>query len=151
MAALRSFDEPLVLLAGGRDKDLPWEDFAGLVRRRVRHLILFGEAAGLIEEAVENSQGSRGAATKNVAGKQGSQLPYPSGREPEKTIGTGGEGENLPLQITRCERLQHAVQEAARIVQPGDVVLLSPGGTSFDEFVDFEERGEWFKKWVMLL
>jgi UDP-N-acetylmuramoylalanine--D-glutamate ligase len=30
----------------------------------------------------------------------------------------------------------------------GDIVLLSPGGTSFDEFRDFEERGEAYRKWV---
>jgi UDP-N-acetylmuramoylalanine--D-glutamate ligase len=153
MAALRSFNEPLVLLAGGRDKDLPWEDFAGLVRRRVRHLILFGEAAGLIEHAVENSQGSRGAGEQGSGGvgEHAYQPPSPSGRVLVKTTGAGGEGEISPLQVSRCNGLHDAVQEAARIVQPGDVVLLSPGGTSFDEFIDFEERGEWFKKWVMLL
>jgi UDP-N-acetylmuramoylalanine--D-glutamate ligase len=31
------------------------------------------------------------------------------------------------------------------------VVLLAPGGTSFDEFVDFEDRGEHFKSWVRQL
>jgi UDP-N-acetylmuramoylalanine--D-glutamate ligase len=31
------------------------------------------------------------------------------------------------------------------------VVLFSPGGTSYDEFKDFEERGEFFKKWVLEL
>jgi UDP-N-acetylmuramoylalanine--D-glutamate ligase len=30
-------------------------------------------------------------------------------------------------------------------------VLLSPGGTSFDAFKDFEERGEAFKNWVNAL
>ena len=110
MAAVRSFDEPLVLLAGGRDKDLPWEAFAELVRRRVEHLIVFGEAAGKILDAM---------------------------------------GPGYPA--VRCSHLREAVQEAAQWVEPGDVVLLSPGGTSFDEFKDFEERGECFRQLVMSL
>ena len=110
MAAIRSFDEPLVLLAGGRDKDLPWEDFAALVRQRVDHLILFGEAADKIARAM---------------------------------------GEGYP--ITRCAKMQEAVQAATDVVKPGDVVLLSPGGTSFDEFKDFEERGVCFRQLVMSL
>ena len=110
MAAIRSFSEPLVLLAGGRDKNLPWEAFAALVRQRVDHLIVFGEAAGKII---------------NVMGSD-----YPA---------------------TRCSNLREAVQAAAQLVEPGDVVLLSPGGTSFDEFIDFEERGECFMQLVMSL
>jgi len=53
--------------------------------------------------------------------------------------------------ITRCGHLREAVEAAAQIVRPGDVVLLSPGGTSFDEFKDFEERGECFAHWVRKL
>ena len=45
MAAIRSFDEPIVLMLGGKDKDLPWEDLAGLVRERVSHVVVFGQAA----------------------------------------------------------------------------------------------------------
>jgi UDP-N-acetylmuramoylalanine--D-glutamate ligase len=47
-----------------------------------------------------------------------------------------------------CDSLKEAVQIAASYVQPGDVVLLSPGGTSFDEFFDFAERGDFFRKCV---
>jgi UDP-N-acetylmuramoylalanine--D-glutamate ligase len=50
-----------------------------------------------------------------------------------------------------CKRLQEAVRAAADQVEIGDVVLLSPGGTSFDEFRDFEERGESYRKWVQEL
>ena len=56
MAAIRSFDEPLVLLAGGRDKNLPWGDFAALVQQRVEHVVLFGEAAEKIAGALGSSK-----------------------------------------------------------------------------------------------
>lgn len=118
MAAIRSFNEPLVLLAGGRDKDLPWEDFARLVYQRVDHLILFGEAAEKINRAMSI-----------VA----PELQPTDAQRPT---------------ITRCLKMAEAVEQAARLVQPGDVVLLSPGGTSFDEFHDFEERGECFARMV---
>jgi UDP-N-acetylmuramoylalanine--D-glutamate ligase len=55
IAAVQAFDEPLVLLLGGRDKDLPWEDLARLVCRRVDHVVLFGEAAGKIERALRTA------------------------------------------------------------------------------------------------
>lgn len=113
IAAIESFEEPIVLLAGGRDKDLPWEKFVKLIRQKVDHLILFGEAADLIEEV----------------------------------IGDVKPGEK-PFSIDRCDGLEEAVKTAATRVEPGDVVLLSPGGTSFDEFTDYEERGKRFTKWV---
>jgi UDP-N-acetylmuramoylalanine--D-glutamate ligase len=43
------------------------------------------------------------------------------------------------------------VQKAAEMAEAGDVVLLSPGGTSFDEFKDFEERGQKFRELVNAL
>ena len=111
IADILSFEEPLILLAGGRDKDLPWDKFADCVRERVACLILFGEAAELINKAVRLKTGDKPA-------------------------------------IIVCLDLHEAVQQAAQIVQPGYVVLLAPGGTSFDGFKDFEERGRCFAHWV---
>lgn len=47
--------------------------------------------------------------------------------------------------------LEQAVAAAARTAQAGEVVLLSPGGTSFDAYPDFEARGEHFRALVEAL
>jgi len=63
-----------------------------------------------------------------------------------------GQAEERRLEgIVQVKTLEEAVQAAARLVQPGDVVLLSPGGTSFDAFEDFAERGDRFKELVRAL
>jgi UDP-N-acetylmuramoylalanine--D-glutamate ligase len=113
IAAVQAFDAPLVLLAGGRDKDLDWDRFAEIVHQHVRVVVLFGEAAGMIEGALDD---------KRTAGSQ--------------------------LLIKQAETLGSAVAAAKSIAQEGDVVLLSPGGTSFDEFVNYEARGEAFRRMV---
>jgi len=46
------------------------------------------------------------------------------------------------------QRLDEAVALAARVAGPNSVVLLSPGGTSFDGYKDFEQRGEHFRQLV---
>ncbi|MCS6910354.1 MAG: UDP-N-acetylmuramoyl-L-alanine--D-glutamate ligase [Anaerolineales bacterium] len=114
IAALNAFEEPAVLLLGGRDKKLPWDELARLVKARVRHSVLFGEAGPLIDRALA------------AAGVPAAQ----------RTL-TGS--------------LRDAVAIAAAQARPGDVVLLSPGCTSFDEFRDFAERGEKFREWVRAL
>lgn len=58
-------------------------------------------------------------------------------------------GGSAPFQ--RADSLADAVQRARSLAQPGDVVVLSPGGTSFDQFRDFEERGQQFKHHVLAL
>jgi UDP-N-acetylmuramoylalanine--D-glutamate ligase len=49
------------------------------------------------------------------------------------------------LTVLRATSLEAAVREARNLAQPGDIVLLSPAGTSFDMFRDFEDRGRAFK------
>jgi UDP-N-acetylmuramoylalanine--D-glutamate ligase len=51
----------------------------------------------------------------------------------------------------RVATLDEAVTLARDLARPGDVVLLSPGCTSYDQFRDFEERGARFRAAVQAL
>ena len=53
VAALHSFSEPIVLLAGGRDKHLPWEDAARQILGKTHTVILFGEATERIAGVID--------------------------------------------------------------------------------------------------
>ena len=108
MAGLHAFDQPVVLLVGGRDKHLPWDSAIKSMAKHCRHVIFFGELGPMV---------SRQFAVKN----------------PRWSLVDG---------------LRDAIQRAVEVAKPHDVVLLSPGGTSFDEFTDFAERGDVFKQAV---
>jgi UDP-N-acetylmuramoylalanine--D-glutamate ligase len=111
IAGMRSFEEPIVLLLGGRDKNLPLEELASEAVQRCRAVILFGESAGKIEQAL---------------------------RDVSRAEGT----------VKRVETLSEAVEAASSLAKPGDVVLLSPGCTSYDAYESFEQRGEHFRSLV---
>ena len=119
LAALASYDEPLVLLIGGADKDLPWEAAIQFALRKARHIIVFGE------------DGDKQVATKVMT-----------------LLSKMRVGDD---QVSRATTLEDAVTCAAEIAQAGDVVLLSPGGTSYDAYADFAERGEHFRRLVSQL
>lgn len=114
IAAIRSFNEPIILLLGGRDKNLPWNDLADLIQQRIDHVVVFGESSKKIINAIKDAEIS-----------------------------------NTDKPSVDCFiDLEDAVKKAHQLSEPGDIVLLSPGGTSYDAFKDFEERGEKFKTWV---
>ena len=52
------------------------------------------------------------------------------------------------MAVAECETLERAVGEAAAEAEPGDTVLLSPACASFDQFRDFEDRGDHFRELV---
>ncbi len=114
IAALDSFSEPLILLAGGRDKDMVWGEWAERALTKTKAIILFGDLAGHLESVL---------------------------------MATGVTGHARPT-ISRFNDMSEAVFAASTLANAGDVVLLAPGGTSYDAYVDFAARGEAFRKLV---
>jgi UDP-N-acetylmuramoylalanine--D-glutamate ligase len=89
--------------------------------RQVHALVLLGEASDLIQRAVD------GARARVPAHPQ------------------------VLREVVRAKSMEDAVKSSSALAAPGDVVLLSPGGTSFDLFVDFADRGEQFAQAVQRL
>jgi len=104
-AALQSFSAPLILLLGGRNKQMEFESLSTLIRARVKTVICFGEAGDEIKSHLER---------------------------------TG-------IVCQRVDKMKDAVALASEQAEPGQVVLLSPGCASFDEFKDYKERGNIFQ------
>lgn len=114
MAALRSYTEPLVLLLGGADKKLPWDELMVTAAGKCRHIVAFGR----------------------------------DGHIPVEVLTRLTLRDDL---ITRVSTLDEAVKEAHKHAESGDVVLLSPGMTSYDGYPNFEVRGQHFKDLVAAL
>src|SRR5574341_656361 len=115
MAALAAYPEPpVVLLLGGRDKNLPWDDLLRTAARRARAIITFGEAGQMIADKAAEQRAVR----------------------------------SLNFPIEQVSGLKDAVELAYELAHSGDVVLLSPGCTSYDAYQDFEERGQHFRELV---
>ncbi|MBN8485191.1 MAG: UDP-N-acetylmuramoyl-L-alanine--D-glutamate ligase [Sphingomonadales bacterium] len=55
------------------------------------------------------------------------------------------------MPVTRSEMMCEAIQQAMAAARPGDVVLLSPACASFDQFRDYEARGDAFRQIVTTL
>lgn len=120
-AALAALDAPLVLLAGGADKGLPFDELAPAIVRRVKAVVLLaGSATGRLQAALEQAL---------------QQTPRPA------ELGA------LPL-IGPFDDFAAAIAAAAGLAQPGDVVILSPGCASFGMFRNEFHRGEEFRRLV---
>ncbi len=106
-AAIKSFDNRIILLAGGKFKGGEPSKLNAILGKKVKKLILFGECREIFYEA-----------WKDV------------------------------VDVIKVLSLKDAVELAVKEAKPGDIVLLSPGTSSFDEFRNYKERGLFFQKKV---
>jgi UDP-N-acetylmuramoylalanine--D-glutamate ligase len=134
--AIESFDRGLVVIMGGRFKSGDFSLLREPLRSRAANVVAIGEAAPLIEGALEGAVPVERAATLEAAVKRAYELAGARDRDVTTDVGV------LPRE--RTERGDgHARLEK--------VVLLAPACASFDMFRDYAERGEVFKKEVLRL
>jgi UDP-N-acetylmuramoylalanine--D-glutamate ligase len=112
------------LILGGQGKGQDFTALRGPVATRCKAVYLIGEDAAEIAAAL----GEGPASTGGSASPDRSALPR----------------ESTP--VHECGDLERIVGAARAAAQPGDVVLLSPACASFDQFSDYEARGERFRE-----
>ena len=117
VAGLRSFDEKVILIAGGYDKQIPFDDLGPEVCSRAKAVYLNGATAQAIRQAIEKAPNYIPGAPR----------------------------------IVDCRDFTDAVEKAAAAAECGDVVLMSPACAAFDQFKNFAQRGQLFKKLVLEL
>ena len=103
IVAINSFEKPIILLLGGKNKNSDFRLLLPHTKRHVEHIVSYGEAGGEIATAIGDA-----------------------------------------VRLNRVSSLSQAVASAHNLASPGDIVLMSPGCASFDEFKNFEERGKKF-------
>ncbi|WP_367341880.1 UDP-N-acetylmuramoyl-L-alanine--D-glutamate ligase [Limosilactobacillus sp.] len=107
--ALRGFDQPVILLAGGLDRGYTFERLEDDFKKHVKAIIVFGQCKDKMKAAATEAA--------------------------------------VPV-IEESENCITAVPQAWKLSKPGDVILLSPANASWDQFPNFEIRGDKFVKAV---
>jgi len=120
ISALEAFEEPVIIIAGGYDKDIPFDELGQKIAKNTKAAILLGETAEKIAGAIRKTQDTSLKAQDTIRSTR----------------------------IEFVNSLAEAVQLANRLAEGGDVVLLSPACASYDMFDNFEHRGEGFVKLV---
>lgn len=101
--ALRAFEQPVILLAGGLDRDHDLEPLAKDFKN-IKGIVAFGQSKQRFLKLAQ----------------------------------THG------IHCEIFDSLEETFEAAVKIAEAGDVVLLAPACASWDQYVDFEERGEAF-------
>jgi len=130
IAALQSFENPIILIAGGYDKNIGFDSLGLEIAKRAKAAILIGRTAPKIASAIKKQ-----LATEN---REKFNFSHRGHREHRETI-----------IIKQARILEEAVNLSNGIADPGDVVLLSPACASYDMFENYEHRGREFSRLVL--
>jgi UDP-N-acetylmuramoylalanine--D-glutamate ligase len=126
LRALEAFESPVILLAGGYDKGIPFDELAQAASLKTKATIVYGATAAKLVQAFELA-----SHPDHLLGSTQAESPQ-AGR----------------AQVLQCTDLEAALAQALALTAPGDVVLLSPACASYDQFLHYEARGDFFRTWV---
>jgi UDP-N-acetylmuramoylalanine--D-glutamate ligase len=119
IAALEAFEEPVIIIAGGYDKNVAFDELGQKIAENAKAAILLGQTAEKIADAIEK------------------ELATEVTKDTERAI-----------KIEIVDSLTQAVDLASRLAVSDDVVLLSPASASYDMFDNFQHRGREFTRLV---
>ncbi len=130
MAAVDSFDVPTILIAGGSEKGLDYNEWAVkiLTKESLRIVILIGATAEKMERALVAAEEKLGPSKAGAGSAMGS-----------------------PTKVLRRKDLDEALIDAYAEAEEGWVVVMSPAAASFGLFKNYKERGDTFKDLVRKL
>jgi UDP-N-acetylmuramoylalanine--D-glutamate ligase len=132
IAAMEAFNGGVILIAGGYDKNLPFDELGERIAERAKAAILIGTTAQKIASAINKAKMSLNAKQSNF-----------------KSHNTQYAIHNTNIKIV--DSLAKAIDLAHDLAIAGDVVLLSPACASYDMFDNFEHRGQEFINLVRTL
>ncbi|MDD2409685.1 MAG: UDP-N-acetylmuramoyl-L-alanine--D-glutamate ligase [Bacilli bacterium] len=108
--ALRSFKSPIILILGGLNRGLPFDDLEQDMKY-VKDIVCYGETKYIIKKFADK----------------------------------------INISCNVVDNLKQAINKSYELSNPKDIILFSPACASWDQYQDFEERGEQFKKIVNTL
>ncbi len=121
----------------------PSRTIAGLRSFKQKVILIAGGYDKHIPYGVIGPEITRAVKTLILVGATGPKIK-------EAVLSTPDYQEGQPA-IVDCGSLKEAVEVARSVAHTGDVVILSPASASFDQFKNFEERGNTFKEFVRQL
>jgi UDP-N-acetylmuramoylalanine--D-glutamate ligase len=144
ITALEAFDQPIIIIAGGYDKNIPFDEFGKKIAEKAKIAILLGQTTTKIADAIKLSLRAKRSNLKSRLTSHDSRaanVPFTNNQSPITSSRT--------TIIHAVNSLAQSVQFAKSLAVTGDVVLLSPACASYDMFDNFEHRGREFCKLVM--
>lgn len=130
MNALAARGEKGVLFAGGADKKCIYDGLGDAILKVCDRVVLYGSNADLVENIIEKEANGREYTIIKLKSVAGDVYEFPETREAVRN------------------QFIEAINKCRKLAEPGELVIMSNIGTSYDHFRHFEHRGDLFKELI---